>query len=181
MSTIIVAAVLTAIIAAITYTLVRIDQKQKQKAMNILLQQFSELGSKHGLSFSAQEILKNVVFGLDGIHRKILLLRRENGSAPQSLVIDLNDVTACSVRKYYGTIAGGALQGRGLEQYLQKLTLRFTLSRNLQPVEVTFFNHFEDNFSDIPFLQEKAGHWEAILSKMCSGKWSGKNSEQRVS
>ena len=133
--------------------------------MNQLLHHFSQTGSQHNLSFSGQEILKDVVIGLDGVHRKLLVMERLPGDAFNSFVIDLNEAKSCSVKKEYGTINGGDLKVQRLEQYLQRITLHFALC-DKPPAEVVFYKHFENHIYEIAELESKAKHWEAILSKM---------------
>ena len=168
MSTILVAAILIGIIAGICLLMVSIDNKQKRKAMNHLLERFHQLGSDHNLSFSSQEILKNGVIGLDGLHRKLAVLQRQSETRFHAKVIDLGDLRTCSVKKEYGTIGGGDLSTKKLEQYLEKIALHFEFNDGSKPVEIVFYNHIDHVIYQIAELENKARHWEAILSKMLS-------------
>ena len=76
MSTIIVAASLVSVIIFISLILVSINNKQRQKRVTELLDHFSKLGTENNLSFSSQEILENCIIGLDGIQRKLLILKK---------------------------------------------------------------------------------------------------------
>ena len=70
---------------------------------------------------------------MDGIRRKILVINSDENAAPSFVLIDLNEVKCCSVRKQYGTIQGGALKKRPLEQYLQSMVLHFELENDKPP------------------------------------------------
>src|SRR5690348_8572319 len=99
MPTLLVSIILVGAVVAICLLLVWLDKKQKRKAMHQLLQTFSRTGSNHNLWFSSQEVLKDRAIGLDGIHRKILVLKRIDNLSFESFVIDLNEVKSCSVKK----------------------------------------------------------------------------------
>jgi len=168
MSAILVFTVLAGFTAASWLLLAIIDNKQKRKAMNQLLQQFNGLGSAGNLAFSSQEVLKDVIFGLDGLQRKILVLRKLDNAAFHSCVIDLNEVKSCTVKKYYGTIRGGELAIGKLDQYLKKMVLHFELNKGLPSVEILFYRDISNTVEEIPGLENKARNWEIILSKMCA-------------
>jgi hypothetical protein len=164
MSTIIVAAILVGSVAAICLLLINIHNKEKSIAMNKLLKYFSQLGTENNLSFSSQEILKDSVLGLDGVHRKILVVTKEDGYFG-SFIIDLNQVINCSVKKIYGTIEVGDLKKHKLDQYLEKIVLHFEVNHK-PSVEIVFYNHFENHIYEVLELEQKAKYWETILSKM---------------
>lgn len=166
MSTLFIAAIIIGIIAGVCVLLVRIDNKQKRIAVNDLLQRFSQLGTNHNLSFSSQEVLKDGVIGLDGMHRKLAVLQKRNEDGYHSNVINLGEIKTCSVKKQYGTIGSGDLQTKKPEQYLEKIVLHFEFNNGSEPVEVMFYNHIDHVIYQIAELENKAKHWEAILSKM---------------
>jgi len=167
MSTIFVAAVLVGIVAAICFLVVRLDKKQRRNALNQLLHAFHKAGSERNLTFSSQEMLKDSIIGLDGVHRKLLVLERTADGVLKSFVIDLNEVKSCAVRKAYGTTSGGD-QGAGKpEQYLQTISLHFKLDDG-PPADVFFYKHFENNIYQMAELESKAKHWEVVLTKMLS-------------
>ena len=141
MSTLTVAAILVGIVAALCPLLVIINNKQKRKAMNQLLQQFSQLGTAYHLTFSSQEILKEAVLGLDGIHRKLLVLQRQGKNIFHSVVVDLHEVKECSVKKHYGTIKRGDLKKWKLELFLEEIVLQFELRNGKALLQVVFYSH----------------------------------------
>lgn len=165
MSTIIVAAIIVGSVFGISFFLISIHNKHKREAMNKLLKYFSQLGTENDLSFSSQEILKDCILGLDGVGRKILVVTREDEFFA-SLIIDLNRVKNCSLKKIYGTIKAGDLKGHKLDQYLEKIVLHFEMDKD--PVEIVFYNHFDYHVYETLEMEQKARHWETILSKMLS-------------
>ena len=164
MSTILVAAILVGSVVAICFLLISIHNKNKREAMNNLLKHFSQLGTENNMNFSSQEVLNNCVLGLDGVNRKILVVTREDGFY-SSFVIDLNEVKSCTVKKLYGTIRVGDLKNHKLDQYLEKIVLHFEFNRK-PSVEIEFYNNSDNHIYETQDLEQKAKHWEAILSKM---------------
>ncbi|WP_149697773.1 hypothetical protein [Chitinophaga sp. CF418] len=134
--------------------------------MKRLLDYFSRLGSKYNLSFSSQEVLMNCIIGLDGVQRKLLVLNGINSGALTEHVIDLNQVSNCSVKKQYGHIHVNGLKQRKLEQYLENMTLHFKFMVEKQPADIQFFKQAENNISELSDLENKAEKWKVILSKM---------------
>src|SRR6476620_8111069 len=152
MSTLIVAAILVGTIAGICLLLITIDKKDKRKRMNQRLKRFSELGSKHQLTLSSQELLKKGVIGLDGVHRKIVVLQEIDETNFNMSVIDLADVKACSVKEHYGTIKSGELKARKLASYLEQVVLHLELNNGKEPVEIPFYQNLENHASEVPEL-----------------------------
>jgi hypothetical protein len=165
---VVVAAVFLLVTVAGGWLLVQRNQQQKRKAMHQFLQQFSLLGSVYHLTFSGQEILSDSILGLDGIQRKLLVLQKQSPHTFRSMVIALNDVQECSVRKYYGTIKSGDLKKRTLEHFLEKISLHFSFGSQHPPVEVLFYHYNTHHVFDIPKQERKARHWEAVLTKLQS-------------
>lgn len=166
MPAIIAAAIMVGAIIAICLLLVRIEQNQKRKAMNRILSRVNSLESKYNLGFSSQEILRHCVIAMDGLRRKILVINSDENSAPSFVLIDLNEVKSCSVKKQYGTIEGGALKKRLLEQYLQSMVLHFELDNNKPAVDILLYDYRRNDVSEIRELEEKAKRWETVISKM---------------
>jgi hypothetical protein len=164
MSTILVAAIVVGSVAGICIFLISIHNKHKREAMNNLLKQFSRSGTEYNLSFSSQEVLNNCVLGLDGMNRKILVVTKEDNHYT-SMVIDLNEVKTCTVKKIYGTIIADTFKKEKPEQYLQQIVLRFDLDSK-PPVEIVFYKNSENHIYESTDLERKARHWETILSKM---------------
>ena len=164
MVTLIVAVILIGSVAVICLLLISIHNKHKREIMNNILRHFSQLGAENTLNFSSQELLHNCVLGLDGINRKILVVTKED-SFYTSVIINLDDVKSCTVKKIYGTIKVGDLKKHKLEQYLEKIVLHVEL-HGKPSVEIVFYENSNSHIYESLELEQKAKHWEAILSKM---------------
>ena len=165
MSTLIVAGILMAFVAVCCLLFVFISNKHKNKAMSHLLNKISEVGTEHKLSFSSHEILKDSIIGADGIHRKILFVKKLNFETYENYLIDLDEVKSCSVKKVYGSIQAGEANRKSLEQYLKNIFLHFEFN-DKEPFDISFYDHTENNIYQLKEMEFKAKHWEIILSKM---------------
>lgn len=166
MPALIATSIMAGVIIAICLLLVRIEQTQKRKAMNRILSRVNFLEAKYNLGFSSQEILKHCIIAMDGLRRKILVIESDESTVPSFVLIDLNEVKCCSVKKQYGTIQGGALKKKPLEQYLQSMVLHFDLENGKPPVDVLLYDYRRNDVSEIRALEEKAKRWETVISKM---------------
>lgn len=166
MSTLIVAGILVAGVAGICLLLISINNKQKLKYMNQLLHHFSESGTKNNLVFSSQEVLPDCILGLDGVHRKLLLVNRTGEDEFVINLIHLDEVKSCSVKKHYAAIPAGTLKSKRLEQLLETVVLHFELVNNKPPTEIAFYKHPDHHIYQLKELEQKAKDWATLLSKM---------------
>lgn len=134
--------------------------------MKQLLDYFSRLGSKYHLNFSGQEILKDCILGFDGVNKKLLLLSGIGQGLYREQVIDLNEVSRCSVKKYYGRIKANALATASLDQYLEKMEVQMDFHNNKEAVVIPFYKPASSTLNELPQLEQKARRWKTLLAKL---------------
>ena len=165
MENIIVAILIITIITAVSLILVSVGNRHKRKTIDRLLLKFSQLGTENNLSFTSQELLYNSIIGLDGLKKKLLFVQ-DNEGKHNWFIMDLEKVTSCAVK----------LKNRGLEvalkkanavEYVEKVVLEFQ-TENDKLVEVPFYQAHKNDISEKLQLEQKARHWDIILSKMIS-------------
>jgi len=166
MSTIIVAAIIISVIISISLKLVSINNKQRKKTSTELLNHFSKLGTGNNLSFSSQEILENCIIGLDGIQRKLLILKKIDKDEYDSILLDLNEVRKCSKKNIYTRVNIGTSKKERFENHLDKIVLDFDFIDNRQPVQILFFEPITNHVFAMLELEQKAKKWETILSQI---------------
>lgn len=135
--------------------------------MKQLLDYLKSLESKHNLTFSGQEILKDSMIGLDGEKKKLLIVN-DIKNRPHHYIIDLNEVSSCSVKKYYGRINVNGLKNRKLDQCLEKIVLRFGFHSQKQPADILVYKRTDNDIRELPALELKAKKWMELLSKILS-------------
>ena len=168
MSTLIVAAILISVITGICLVLVSINNKHRKKAAYELLNRFSKLGTENNLSFSSQEILENCIIGLDGIQRKLLILKEIDKNKYDSILLDLNEVKRCTKKNIYTRVNIGTTKQEKFENHLDKIVLDFDFIDNRQPVQILFFEPVRNHIFAMLELEQKAKKWEAILSQIAN-------------
>jgi hypothetical protein len=143
--------------------------------MKLLLEYLTNLGSEQNLDLTAQEILKHSLIGLDDRKKKILIVSGIPEGQPHHYVIDLNEVSSCSVKKYYGRIHVNGLVNRGLNQYLEKMVLQIEFHSKKQPVDILFYKITDNDIRELPELELKARKWMELLSKISLNYLKKKN------
>lgn len=166
MSAIIVAAIIISLVVSICLILISIDNKQREKTTTELLNHFSKLGTENKLSFSSQEILENCIIGLDGIQRKLLVLKKIDKDEYDSILLDLNDVKHCTKRNIYTRINIGTSKKERFENHIDKIVLDFDFIDNRQRVQILFFELVANDIFSMSELEQKAKKWETIVSQI---------------
>jgi hypothetical protein len=146
--------------------LVVLGAKKTRNKKNRVYLYFSLLVSKYKIKISGQEVIKNHLIGLDGMNRKILILSGIDTGKLQALVVNLADVRFCSLRKNFSSVNEGNRKNPRIDYLFEKILLRFEFKNHQEPVEIIFYDHLENDISEISDLEKKAKHWETLLSKM---------------
>lgn len=167
MTTMIVVAIFIAATYLVLLLLVCKNDKNMYNKTTDLLTRFSKLGIENNISISGQEVLTDCVIGLDGINRKLLVVKRGDFNNYYNwYIIDLDGITNCSVKKTYRSIMAGELKGRTIEEYLEQIDLRLEFMDKKEPVEIPFYRHTSHQSLLITELDRKAKKWQIMLSKM---------------
>ena len=168
MSTIIVAAIIISVVISICLILVSINNKHRKKTSIAFLNQFSKLGIENGLSFSSQEILENCIIGLDGIQKKLLILKKIDGDEYDDVLLDLNEVKNCSKKRIYTRVNIGTKKKARFENILNKIVLELDFTDDRQSVQILFFDPITNHQFSMLELEQKAKKWETILSQIAN-------------
>ncbi|HVZ95923.1 MAG TPA: hypothetical protein VG847_03550 [Chitinophagaceae bacterium] len=179
MSTLLIATALIAVVAGICLLLISINNKQKRNAMNTFLNRLSQAGSSNNLSFSGQELLKDIAIGLDGLRRELLVLTRFKNGDYFDFTIDINNVQSCSVKKIYGFIKAGDLKNNRLEKHLEEIVLHLELY-HAGSTDIPFYNHIDNRPGEAIDLENKARRWESMLNKLMNQRFDKKKSAQAI-
>ena len=157
------AGLLIAIIVLPVPLLLLADKRQKRKALERMLHEFKSIGSTNGLSFSSQEVLRHTILGLDGMQRKLLVVKREADDTYQSAIIDINTLKSCLVDRQHTTIGRGDLAKS--EPLLKTVSLIFH-APPAPPLDVVFYQDDADSISSVRELERKANQWQVMLTKL---------------
>jgi hypothetical protein len=122
-------------------------------------------GASNNLIFCSQEILQNKVIGIDGIHRKIMILEK-NKNAFHSTIILLDEVHDCKLVTHSDQIGSSNITNPNRGNLSLTLSLRFDFNKHIQPVSIIFSNGLINSKREFDLLRNKAEHWCIMFSKM---------------
>lgn len=167
MSTIIVPSILTSSLIVICLLLIAIEKKHLKKKLNTLLLRFSKIGSENDLIFSSQEILVDVILGLDGIKRKLLVFNKVDPKC--YFIIDLLQVVGCSVQKHSINNELNATSSTKKKE-TERIALHFEFMERREPLDVLFYSAMTYSAGSIEEMEQKARDWEIMLSKLMDNR-----------
>lgn len=139
------------------------DKNQKE----YLLKKLCLEGATNDLIFCSQEILQNRVIGIDGIHRKIMILEKTKKNYHYS-TISLDEVHDCQVvtKPCFVNKCNSKKPENGNDG--TTLELLFEFNNKSQPTSIVFCNDVIKSTKEFIFLKAKAEYWRVMLSKMVS-------------
>lgn len=136
-----------------------------ERKKNKLCLRLSKEGASKGLIFCSQEVLANTVIGIDGIHRKILVLERK-AHHYHSTVISLEEVHHCQVFSNEGLVRRKNF--KTLSEHLKSvvLELRFEFNNSHETASIIFAKGLNTSKRELELLHAKAEFWSVMFSKM---------------
>ena len=155
---------LLATVAVISYSFSFLSGTSKRKKQN-LCALLSKEGTLHNLIFCSQEILQNKIIGVDGIHRKIMVLEK-NKKKFNSAIISLDEVENCELittRRIQGT---HTLNKVDSEKNIEAVELQLEFKNSSQPASIIFFDSSVNSMRELDLLKAKARYWNIMFSKM---------------
>jgi hypothetical protein len=136
-------------------------RKKKIKLLRLL----SAEGAANDLIFCSQEIFQNRVIGIDGIHRKIMLVEKIYRDY-RSSIISLDDVNDCKLITQHDSQKGQPLQNIGVEIESATVEIRFDFNNHSKPAFIKFGDGLIYSRKELEFLRAKAEYWCIMFSKM---------------
>ncbi len=160
--------ILFAVVTLIVYSTASLIKTEKNKMENLFLN-LSKEGSANNLIFCSQEMLHNKVIGIDGIHRKVMILEEINHKYNAS-ILSLDEVQNCELKKNYESLNMREHKRFGIKKMLQKIELQFEFKNDAQPASITFYDRAVNSGKEIVLMKAKAEYWNVMLSKMLTRK-----------
>jgi hypothetical protein len=139
----------------------RTSKKNKEK----LFLHLGQEGTANNLTFCSQEILQNKVIGIDGIHRKIMILEKVKHKYNCS-IISLDEVHNCELVTNSGSLHAGNLKRISKERAPGAIELQFEFNNQAQPASIIFYDALINSKRELVLLKAKAEYWRVMFSKM---------------
>jgi hypothetical protein len=124
----------------------------------------SKLAKRRNLNISNQDEVGDYSIALDNKKRK-LLYAKTCPDVSSCLLIDLNDLEACSIKKEYNSINAGELKTKQLHNFLRSVYLNLAFKNEPGIVSLTLFDARNEHQGDIEQVEAQARKWERIVSK----------------
>lgn len=137
------------------------SKKRKQH----LLRKLSCHGSANNLVFCSQELLKDKVIGIDGIHRKIMVLEKIKNTFNSS-IISLDEVHDCQLITKKTSLNQGNLTKFNRQFTTAIIELQFEFNNHAQSASIVFSDGIVNSKRELAFLKAKAEYWCLMFSKM---------------
>ncbi len=140
-----------------------------KKKKEYLLRKLYREGAANDLIFCSQDILQNKVMGIDGIHRKIMILEKTKNTY-QCSTISLNEVHNCHLVTHPSSLTKNQNNQSGSGPRATTLELLFEFNNHSQPASIIFSNGLIASTSEFDFLKAKAAYWCSMFSKMLNSQ-----------
>jgi hypothetical protein len=160
----IIVMILLFVVVVTTYLLYAFN-RQKHRRIKGFRKEFSLLAVAYDLSFSAEELLNHLIIGLDGIHRKLLIVKESETGRYAWDLIYLDEVKSCFTLKEYRHL-GGNTEKHAWAPYPEKVVLVLEFKDERPRYQIPFYSQLENQSSIALERINKARDWELILSKM---------------
>ena len=144
-----------------------ISKRKKEK----LFSRLSKEGDTNGLIFCSQELLVDKLIGVDGIHRKIMILERDKKGFSSS-IISLDEVHHCQVVTNEIEVARSNFKTFSDQIKSIVLELRFEFNNSHETASIFFAKGLNTSKKEIELLRAKADFWSVMFSKMITNKVS---------
>ena len=136
--------------------------KKKKEAM---VKKLCREGAAQHLIFCSQELLENKVIGVDGIHRKIMVLEKTRKNYHYS-TISLDEVHTCRLVTHSNLMTTDNKTVRVNAHPSTTLALQFEFNDHSEPASIIFSNGLITPGRELDFLKAKAEYWCIMFSKM---------------
>ena len=170
MLTIISAAVIVASVILIFKGLIFLHNIAEKKTSAALKDHYDNVLTKHNLTITQPEILKNFILGLDEICNKLLIVQPVETGKHQCQIIDLDKVKNCFVIKDYKSFYSNDPKEKTTERFVDQINLQFEFIEEKEPVKINFYTNILHHISNMPLSEQRARKWEGVISTMINKK-----------
>ena len=125
----------------------------------------NKLAKRRRLSYSSEDEVGDNIIALDLLKRKLLFVKNAP-DASSCLIIDLNNLERCTIKKEYNSINAGELNTKKLHDFLKTIFLNLVFKNGSRTVSLPLFDAKKDQQHNIQKLEAQAKNWKTIISKL---------------
>jgi hypothetical protein len=127
----------------------------------------AKLAKKRSLQISNEDEVGDNVIALDVVKRK-LLYAKKTPETSSCLIIDLNNLEKCTIKKEYTSINAGELQTKKLHHFLKSILLHLVFKNGSSAVSLPLFDGQKEQQGNVEQLEAHAKKWETLVTKLLS-------------
>jgi hypothetical protein len=124
----------------------------------------TKIAKKRSLYFSTEDEVGTNVIAIDARKRKLLYLKKAPNTS-SCLIVDLNNLVSCSIRKQYNSIDAGDLNTKKLQDFLKSVFIDLSFKNGTGTLSLPLYDEKNDQECDIEQLEEKAKKWVTIVTR----------------
>jgi hypothetical protein len=159
MSTLLMALFILAVTIIVPWIFIARHKKAVKEKERYNFHRFSTAGTERNLSFTRQEVIQNMILGLDGIQQVLMIAELDNDY--DIACIPLKELAACRIDKTYDTTGENTS-----EKVLKETRLVFDFNDQRVPLYISFYNNNEDSIYLMADKEAKAREWQMAISKL---------------
>jgi hypothetical protein len=125
----------------------------------------NKLAKRRRLNFLSQDEVGANIIALDLPKRKLLYVKKAPDTS-SCLIIDLNNLEKCTIKKEYNSINAGELKSKKLHHFLKSIFLNLVFKNGSRTVSLPLFDVRKDEQDNIEKLEAQAKKWKSIVSKL---------------
>jgi hypothetical protein len=117
------------------------------------------------LAITSPDEVGTTILALDAAKRTLLFAKKDAAKA-RCLVIDLNNIDRCSIKKEYESINAGELKYKKLFHFIKRICINLGVRNSQRNVSLSLFDSSRDQRGNVEIIETKAHKWMAIVSKL---------------
>ncbi|MDB5246839.1 MAG: hypothetical protein JWQ40_1233 [Segetibacter sp.] len=125
----------------------------------------TKLAKRRSLNIANQDEVGANVIALDVVKRK-LLYANKTANTSSCLIIDLNNLERCTIKKEYNSINAGELETKKPHHFLKSIILNLVFKNGPRTLSLSLFDAQKEQQGNIEQLEAQAKKWEALVSKL---------------
>ena len=123
------------------------------------------IARKRKLAITSPDEVGTTILALDAAKRTLLFAKKDAAKA-RCLVIDLNNIDRCSIKKEYESINAGELKYKKLFHFIKRICINLGVRNSSRNVSLSLFDSSRDHRGNVEIIETKAHKWMAIVSKL---------------
>ncbi len=131
----------------------------------IRIDNLAKLAIKRNLKITNKDELGSNVIALDEARGKLLYAATEPGTA-SCLILDLNKMESCTIKKEYNSIAAGDLLKNKLHHFLHRIYLKLVFKNRSGSVSLPILDSKKQATENVEQLEKLASKWQKIVAKL---------------